>query len=95
MRLLCVTVTTALALASAWTGDAYGDCTCRALGQDFPLGYSACLATPAGPRVAVCGMVLNNTSWRISQTPCVFSKGKSEPGDARAMRHAFGIQSGG
>jgi hypothetical protein len=50
---------------------AAADCTCRALGRDFELGRSACLSTPNGARYATCGMVLNNTSWRISDTPCV------------------------
>jgi hypothetical protein len=50
---------------------AAADCTCRALGQDVELGGSACLATPYGPRYAVCGMVLNNTSWQFSEMPCV------------------------
>jgi hypothetical protein len=30
-----------------------------------------CLQTPKGPRIAVCVMVLNNTSWQISETPCI------------------------
>jgi len=51
--------------------DAAADCTCRAQGRDFDLGRSVCLNTPAGFRLATCDMVLNNTSWRISATPCV------------------------
>jgi hypothetical protein len=50
---------------------AAADCTCRAFGLDVELGGSACLTTPDGPRYAVCGMVLNNTSWQFSDTPCV------------------------
>jgi hypothetical protein len=46
-------------------------CTCRALGRSFELGQSACLPSPKGPRIAVCVMVLNMTSWQISDTPCV------------------------
>jgi len=46
-------------------------CTCRAGGRSFELGQSVCLKTPNGPRIAVCVMVLNNTSWQISATPCV------------------------
>jgi hypothetical protein len=57
---------------------AAADCTCRALGRDFELGRSACLATPNGPRYATCGMVLNNTSWRISDTPCILVQGEPE-----------------
>ena len=47
------------------------DCTCRAQGRDFELGRSICLSTPSGFRLATCDMVLNNTSWRTSATPCV------------------------
>jgi hypothetical protein len=49
------------------------DCTCRAQGRDFTLGQSVCLATPRGARIATCGMVLNNTSWQFTETPCVVS----------------------
>ena len=49
------------------------ECTCRAQGRDFKLGQSVCLATPAGARIATCGMVLNNTSWQFTETPCVVS----------------------
>jgi hypothetical protein len=47
------------------------ECTCRALGRSFELGQTACLPTPKGPRMAVCVMVLNMTSWQMSDTPCV------------------------
>jgi hypothetical protein len=47
------------------------NCTCRARGRSFELGQSACLQTPKGPRIAVCVMVLNNTSWQLSETPCI------------------------
>ena len=40
-------------------------CTCRAFGRSFELGQTACLQTPKGPRMAVCVMVLNMTSWQI------------------------------
>jgi hypothetical protein len=49
------------------------DCTCRAQGRDFALGQSVCLATPRGARIATCAMVLNNTSWQLTETPCVVS----------------------
>src|SRR5258708_39152199 len=49
------------------------DCTSRAQGRDFTLGQSTCLATPKGARIATCGMVLNNTSWQLTETPCVVS----------------------
>lgn len=50
------------------------DCTCRARGRDFPLGQSVCLATPRGARIATCAMVLNNTSWQLTETPCVVAR---------------------
>src|SRR5262249_1606011 len=46
-------------------------CACRAQGHSFELGQWACVRTPNGPRIAICVMVLNNTSWQISDTPCV------------------------
>jgi len=42
-------------------------------GRDFTLGQSVCLATPTGARIATCAMVLNNTSWQFTETPCVVS----------------------
>src|SRR5215217_567607 len=57
----------ALSLAAA-------DCTCRSQGRDYDLGKSVCLQTPKGARIATCGMVLNNTSWQFSETPCVVSE---------------------
>jgi hypothetical protein len=71
-RSLVCTVLIALAGAAAVSAAA-ADCTCRARGQAFELGQSTCLATPKGARIATCGMVLNNTSWRFSDTPCVVS----------------------
>jgi hypothetical protein len=65
-----------LGFAAAWAAAilspmaALADCTCRALGRDFELGRSVCLSTSHGPRLATCAMVLNNTSWRLSETPC-------------------------
>jgi hypothetical protein len=46
------------------------NCTCRYRGTDYHLGEAVCLNGPSGPRMATCGMVLNNTSWRMSETPC-------------------------
>lgn len=68
----------ALVVAALLAGDlliasAYADCICRAQGREYELGKTACLATPKGPRLATCGMVLNNTSWQFSDTPCVVS----------------------
>lgn len=46
------------------------DCTCRYQGSDFSIGENICLNGPNGPRMAVCTMVLNNTSWKTMETPC-------------------------
>jgi hypothetical protein len=44
-------------------------CTCHAFGRSFELDQS--LPTSRGPRIAICVMVLNMTSWQISDMPCV------------------------
>ena len=46
------------------------NCFCRAHGRTFAVGETACLRTSEGPRVAECGMVLNNTSWQFTARPC-------------------------
>jgi putative hemolysin len=46
------------------------NCYCRAQGKTFAVGETACLRTSEGPRVAECGMVLNNTSWQFTARPC-------------------------
>ena len=61
-----------IALTSAAQADP--NCTCLARGKTFELGQSICLASPKGPRIATCGMVLNNTSWQFSDAPCVISR---------------------
>src|SRR3954470_1540868 len=61
---------TLAAAACLMSAPAAADCTCRALGGDFEIGRVVCLATHKGPRLATCGMVLNNTSWHISETAC-------------------------
>jgi hypothetical protein len=70
MRPVRVSIMCAVLLV-ALAHEAAADCTCRALGRSFDLGQSLCLATPSGPRVAVCDLLVNVTSWHISQTPCV------------------------
>jgi hypothetical protein len=64
----------AAALAAFLSTSAQADCTCRAQGRNFEQGQAVCLATPDGPRIATCGMVLNNSSWELSQSPCVYSR---------------------
>lgn len=46
------------------------NCTCRYRGTDYHLGDAVCLNGPSGPRMATCDMVLNNTSWSMSESPC-------------------------
>jgi hypothetical protein len=46
------------------------NCYCRALGKTFAVGETACLRTGEGPRLAECGMVLNNTSWQFTGRTC-------------------------
>lgn len=62
-----------LVAADGTLSQAAADCICRAQGREFELGQSVCLQTPRGARIATCGMVLNNTSWQFSETPCVVS----------------------
>lgn len=57
-------------------------CTCRYKGQDYGLGESICLKGQDGPRMATCGMVLNNTSWRFSDAPCPVSRLNMTPANA-------------
>jgi len=46
-------------------------CTCRAPdGSDVAEGQTACIKSPAGPVLARCGKVLNNTSWMPLGLPC-------------------------
>ena len=59
----------------------------RRSGRDFELGQSTCLATPKGARIATCGMVLNNTSWQFTDTPCMVSETRRDAEPARAAAH--------
>jgi len=63
-----------VALIAASHASFAAECTCRSQGRDYELGKSVCLQTPKGARIATCGMVLNNTSWQFSDTPCVVSE---------------------
>jgi hypothetical protein len=63
----------AVLLLAASAASADPNCICRARGQQFELGASICLPTSKGARMATRGMVLNNTSWQFSDTPCVIS----------------------
>jgi len=72
------------ALDALWA-TAAADCTCRAQGRQFELGQTACLTTPKGARLAICGMVLNNTSWQFSDALCAVSD-VSPPGPSRSAQ---------
>lgn len=45
-------------------------CTCRAAGRVFEMGETTCLDTPSGPRLAVCAMDQNVSSWRATANSC-------------------------
>jgi hypothetical protein len=90
----------ALVVAALLAGDlliasARADCICRAQGREFELGKTACLATPKGPRLATCGMVLNNTSWQFSDTPCVVSSAAPADREQAAAPRPHTHQHGG
>lgn len=66
-------------------------CTCRAQGQDFQMGDTICMRTPDGSRIARCVMVLNNTSWEPTATPCPQASAPGRKGliaTARLAPHA-------
>jgi hypothetical protein len=48
----------------------HAECYCRAQGRMFAVGETACIRSAEGPRIAHCGMVLNNTSWRLTGQSC-------------------------
>jgi hypothetical protein len=76
MRALVLLALAIDALTSVAAADP--NCICRARGREFELGQSTCLPSPKGPRIATCGMVLNNTSWQFTDTPCVISQAPAE-----------------
>ncbi|MBL6957625.1 MAG: hypothetical protein ISR52_01480 [Rhodospirillales bacterium] len=49
---------------------AKSECTCQFFGKHYKLGTQVCFKSWKGMRLATCGMELNNTSWKISDTPC-------------------------
>jgi hypothetical protein len=66
---------------------ASADCTCRFQGRNYDLGQNVCMQTARGARIATCGMVLNNTSWQFSETPCVVSTAPPPASPANAVAH--------
>jgi hypothetical protein len=83
-----------LIAADALLAPAAADCTCRSQGRDYELGQSVCLQSPKGARIATCGMVLNNTSWQFTDTPCTVSAVPDTlaPAGAPHHHHAHGAQ---
>ena len=68
---------------------AYGEpnCTCRYKGQSYALDTCVCLSTSDGPRMACCGLVLNNTSWKFTKNRCpVVDDTRSSPNQSFAAR---------
>jgi hypothetical protein len=84
IAVVAVIVATMFATISATGVLADPDCTCRGLGRNFEVGETACLETPRGPRIATCGMALNNTSWLFSDTPCVSARADPPATEERA-----------
>ena len=48
-------------------------CECRFNGQFFQQGDQVCIRG----QMAVCGMYLNNTSWKFSKTPCPIARAEN------------------
>lgn len=92
-RSLGIVAATCVALAASMAAAA-ADCTCRAGGRNYELGQTACLATPEGLRIATCGMVLNNTSWRVSPDACIAALKSVQPAAARAAQEGRKPQGG-
>ena len=84
-----------LALIALTGASPAADCTCRSQGRDYELGRSVCLQTPKGARIATCGMVLNNTSWQFSDTPCVVSEAPAGDAAERRERASYQASHGG
>lgn len=55
-------------------------CRCRFDGREFRLGELVCMATPEGVVLARCDLMLNNTSWVPTTTPCVVGLGTVRAG---------------
>lgn len=74
LALAVLALPVAAALAGASPATAADVCTCRAPGgKRVELGGTACLPTPAGPRLARCIMDVNILSWQNLDTPCIVS----------------------
>ena len=91
MRRACLSLVALIAASDV----SFADCTCRSQGHDYELGKSVCLQTPKGARIATCGMVLNNTSWQFSDTPCVISEMPAADAPERRERASHRTPHGG
>jgi len=58
---------------SGATGEAI-PCRCRFQGTAYRLGDTVCMNTPLGVQFARCDLILNNTSWIPTGTPCTMSR---------------------
>jgi hypothetical protein len=70
---------------SGATGEAI-PCRCRFQGNAYRLGDTVCMNTPLGVQFARCDLILNNTSWIPTGTPCTMSHLDSIP--VGAGKHA-------
>lgn len=55
-------------------------CRCRFAGRDYRLGEAVCMNTHLGTVIARCDLMLNNTSWIPTETPCEVSQLMRHPG---------------
>lgn len=64
-----------------WSGIASADpdCTCRYRGVSYAVSSCVCIDTGEGPRLACCGIVLNNTSWSFTDQACPVTR-RDPPG---------------
>ena len=49
-------------------------CRCRFQGQEYRLGEEVCMSTHTGIVLTRCDLLLNNTSWIPTGTPCTISR---------------------
>jgi hypothetical protein len=58
-------------------------CRCRFQGREFRLGELACMSTPTGTVLTRCDLLMNNTSWVPTETPCTVSQAPAADGATR------------
>ncbi len=61
------------ACAFANASSVAAECQCAANGTRYDQGAVVCLDVPEGRYLAVCGKVLNNSSWKKLQNGCPLS----------------------